>query len=236
MIDKKYRTSERKRKTMKPWEEIELVNYTKTEEILHTVTHAAGLILCGFIVANCLIPAIQSRDTLRIVCASLYLFGTTIMFLTSALYHGVKPSKAKKVLRLLDHCMIFFAVAGTATGCVPAVYETIGNTPAVLLAVFAWVGALSGLVLTFFAFNKTRGLQMALYIGTAIVCAIAGGKAFTILPRGAFYHLLIGGVCLLVGAVLYGVGKKKRYVHAVFHVFIDIGLTIFFLGINKYCM
>ncbi len=236
MIEKKKRTSERKRDTMKPWEEIELVNYTKTEEILHTVTHAAGLILSGFIVAECLIPAIRNHDTLRIVCASLYLFGTTIMFLTSALYHGVRPSKAKKVLRLLDHCMIFFAVAGTATGCVPAVYETAGKAPAIVLAVFAWVGALSGLFLTFFAFNKTRGLQMGLYIGTAIVCAIAGGKAFTVLPRGAFYHLLTGGVCLLVGAALYGVGKKKRYVHAVFHVFIDIGLTIFFIGINKYCL
>ena len=221
---------------MKPWEQIELVNYTKREEALHTVTHAAGLILSGFIVAECLIPAIQNHDTLRIVCASLYLFGTTIMFLTSALYHGVRPSKAKKILRLLDHCMIFFAVAGTATGCVPAVYETAGKAPAIVLAVFAWVGALSGLFLTFFAFNQTRGLQMGLYAGTAIACAIAGGKAFFILPHAAFYHLLVGGVFLVIGAVLYGVGKKKKYFHAIFHVFIDIGLTIFFIGINKYCL
>ena len=221
---------------MKPWEKISLVQYTKTEEVLHTVTHAAGLILSGFIVAECLIPAIQNHDTLRIVCASLYLFGTTIMFLTSALYHGVRLSKAKKILRLLDHCMIFFAVAGTATGCVPAVYETAGKAPAIVLAVFAWVGALSGLFLTFFAFYQTRGLQMGLFAGTAISCAIAGGKAFFILPHTAFYHLLVGGVFLVIGAVLYGVGKKKKYFHAIFHVFIDIGLTIFFIGINKYCL
>ena len=220
---------------MKPWEQVSLVPYTKTEEILHTATHAAGLILSGCIVAFCLIPAIRTHNTLRIVCASLYLFGTTIMFLTSALYHGAQPSKRKQVLRLLDHCMIFFAVAGTATGCVPAVVATVGATPAVLLAVFAWIGALSGLALTFFSFNKTRALQMALYIGTAIACAIAGGKAFTILPRDAFGSLLLGGVFLLTGTVLYGIGKKKRYFHAVFHVFINIGLTIFFLGITKHC-
>ena len=224
-----------KQEKTKALEKIPLVQYTKTEELLHTSTHAAGLILSGFITALCLIPAIKNHDTLRIVCASLYLFGTTIMFITSALYHGTKPSDLKKVLRLLDHCMIFFAVAGTATGCVPAVFETVGKVPAVLLFVFAWTGALSGLVMTFISFEKTKGVQMGLYIGTSLVCAIAGGKAFTVLPHGAFFCLLGGGVFLLIGAALYGVGKKKRYFHAVFHVFIDIGLTIFFIGIEKYC-
>ncbi len=220
---------------MKPWESVTLVEYTKKEEILHTLTHAAGLILSGFIVAYCLVPSIKSGDVLRIICASLYLFGTTVMFLTSALYHGTKNPERKKVLRLLDHCMIFFAVAGTATGCVPTVYETVGLTAAVLMAGFAWLGAFSGLFLTFFSFKKTPKLQMFLYIGTSFACAIAGGKAFKVLPKDAFFHLLSGGVFLLTGAALYGIGKKKRYIHAVFHVFIDIGLTIFFLGIKKHC-
>lgn len=220
---------------MKPWETISLADYTKTEEVWHTVTHAAGLILSGCIVVYCLIPSIQAHDTLRIVCASLYLFGTTVMFLTSVLYHATTNPERKKMLRLLDHCMIFFAVAGTATGCVPTVDETAGRVPAVLMATFAWVGAVSGLLLTFFTFKKTRGLQMCLYIGTSFACAMAGGKAFTVLPRDAFYYLLSGGAFLLTGAVLYGIGKRKRYFHAVFHVFIDIGLTIFFLGIKKHC-
>ncbi len=220
---------------MKPWESVTLVDYSKEEEILHTATHLAGLILSGFIVAYCLLPSIQSRDIPRIICASLYLFGTTIMFVTSALYHAERNTERKKLLRLLDHCMIFFAVAGTATGCVPTVYETAGKIPAVLMAAFAWFGALSGLFLTFFSFKKTTGLQMCLYIGTSFACAIAGGKTFKILPHDAFYHLLSGGFFLLLGAALYGIGKKKKYFHAVFHVFIDIGLTVFFLGIKKYC-
>ena len=157
------------------------------------------------------------------------------MFLTSVLYHAATNPERKKLLRLLDHCMIFFAVAGTATGCVPTVSETAGKTAAILMAAFAWAGALSGLLLTFFSFKKTRGLQMGLYIGTSLACAIAGGKAFKILPKDAFYYLLSGGAFLLTGAALYGIGKKKRYVHAVFHVFIDIGLTVFFLGIKKHC-
>ena len=220
---------------MRPWEQIQLVEYSETEELLHTVTHAAGLILSACITAQCLIPSLQSADKLRTVCAALYLFGTTVMFLTSALYHGTKISQRKKLLRLLDHCMIFFAVAGTATGCVPPVAELVGKREAVILAVCAWFGAFSGLFLTFFSFEKTKALQMILYIGTGAGCALAGGKAFSVLPRGAFLCFLVGSCCLLTGAVLYGIGKKKRYFHAVFHVFIDIGLTVFFIGIRKYC-
>lgn len=220
---------------MKPWETVTLVEYTEKEEKLNALTHAAGLALSSCIVAFCLVPAVKSRDSLRIVCAALYCFGTTIMFLTSVLYHSAKNPKRKQLLRLLDHCMIFFAVAGTATGCVPAVYDTVGFTASVVMTACAWFGAISGLYLTLFAFNTTKGLRMGLYIGTSLVCAIAGGKAYTVLPKDAFAALLSGGTVLLLGAAVYGIGKKKRYFHTVFHLFIDIGLTIFFLGIQKHC-
>ena len=218
-----------------PFWKVDLVYYSKTEEILHVVTHAAGLIISTLIVWRCLIPSIHAHDTLRVICASLYLFGTTVMFLTSVLYHAAQPSDRKRTLRLLDHCMIFFAVAGTATACVPPVYETAGRLPAVLMGVFAWLGALSGLFLTLFSFEKTKAIQMTLYIGTAGACALSGAKAFTLLPHGAFCYFLGGSVTLLVGAVLYGVGKKVRYFHAVFHILILIGLSIFYLGIQTYC-
>lgn len=220
---------------MKLAQNIQLVNYTKGEELLHVLTHAAGLVLSVFIILCCLVPSLQSHDVLRSICAFLYLFGTTVMFLTSSFYHGVKPSNAKRMLRLLDHCMIFFAVAGTATACVPPVFETAGKTAALLMGVCAWIGAACGLCFTLLSFEKTKGIQMALYIGTAAVCAVSGAKAFTVLPRGAFHCFLGGSTALLIGAVLYGLGKRVRYMHAVFHLCIDLGLTIYFIGIQRYC-
>lgn len=216
-------------------ERIPLVDYTRAEEILNTVTHAAGLILSAFILVFCAAPAFAAGDLLREVCAILYFFGTTAMFLTSALYHGVTPGKAKRNLRLLDHCMIFFAVAGTATGCVPAVMDTVGLAPSVIMILFAWCGAITGLLLTLRDFEGTRGAQILIYILTGLVCAIAGGGAYKKLPKGAFLALLSGSALLLAGTALYGIGKKKRYFHSVFHVFIDAGLTVYFLGISAYC-
>lgn len=214
---------------------IPLVPYTKGEEILNTLTHAAGLILCGFIVSRCVAPAFSSGQALRIVCSLLYLFGTAATFIVSALYHGVKPGPAKRTLRLLDHCAIFFAVAGTATGCVPAVYDTVGAVPSVVMTAAAWAGVITGLALTLKDFEGTRGRQMAVYIVTGAVCAVSGGGAYKHLPKAAFYALLGGSAFLLTGAVLCGVGRKVKYVHPVFHLFIDAGLTVYFLGISAFC-
>ena len=214
---------------------IPLVSYTKGEEILNTLTHGAGLILCGFIVARCVVPAFVSGQALRIVCSLLYLFGTTATFAVSALYHSVKPGNAKRTLRLLDHCAIFFAVAGTATGCVPAVYDTVGLVPSVVMIAAAWIGVTVGLTLTLKDFEGTRGAQMAVYIVTGFVCAVSGGGAYKHLPKAAFYALLGGSALLLTGAVLCGVGKRVKYIHPVFHVFIDAGLTVYYLGISAYC-
>ena len=217
------------------FDRVPLVNYTRGEEIVNCISHALGLILSGCIVARCVLPSVHAGDKIRIVCSLLYCFGITVMFLGSALYHGTRPSYRKRVLRLLDHCMIFFAVAGTATGCVPAVYDTVGVGAAVLMTCCAWVGAGLGLALTFWNFEKTKGVRIALYIGTAAVCAVCGGKAFTILPHSAFFAFLGGSGALLTGTALYGVGKKVRYFHCVFHVFIVIGLAIFFWGIQLHC-
>ena len=214
---------------------VPLVDYTRGEEILNTVTHAAGLVLCGFIVSRCVVPAFADRLTLSIICSLLYLLGTAATFITSALYHGVKPGPAKRTLRLLDHCAIFFAVAGTATGCVPAVYATVGIVPSVAMVAAAWVGVIAGLVLTLKDFEGTRGWQMAIYIATGLICAVSGGGAYKHLPKAAFHALLGGSAFLLTGAVLCGVGKRVKYIHPVFHLFIDAGLTVYFLGISTYC-
>ena len=221
--------------TLPTAEAVSLVSYTKGEEILNTLTHAAGLILCGFIVSRCVVPAFAGGQALSVVCSLLYLLGTAATFIISALYHGTKPGLAKRTLRLLDHCVIFFAVAGTATGCVPAVYATVGIVPSVVMAAAAWTGVTVGLILTLKDFEGTRGRQMAIYIVTGLVCAVSGGGAYKHLPKAAFYALLGGSALLLTGAALCGIGKKVKYIHPVFHLFIDAGLTVYFLGISAYC-
>ena len=46
--------------------------------------------------------------------------------------------------------------------------------------------------------------------------------------------LLGGGIAYTVGAVLYGIGKKHRYVHSIFHLFVVLGSLLQFLCILLY--
>ncbi len=214
------------------FEGIELVNYTKGEEILNVLTHFAGLVIPVFMLIKG-IPLCRG-EILPLVCVWLYSLGTSLCFISSVCYHAVKPGKLKKILRVTDHSAIFFAVAGTVTGCVPIVFQKGSPVGAVLMLVLCWGSVAAGLVLTVFFFGKFRNVRMAMYIITSAVCALVGAPTFKALPKGAFACILIGGAVLLFGCVLYKLGAKKRYVHSLFHIFIVAGLGIYCYGIYNY--
>jgi hemolysin III len=48
--------------------------------------------------------------------------------------------------------------------------------------------------------------------------------------------LVAGGVAYSIGAILYGFGKKKKYMHSVFHLFILLGSILQFFCILLYVM
>jgi hemolysin III len=55
--------------------------------------------------------------------------------------------------------------------------------------------------------------------------------AMRALSSGGFWLLLAGGISYTLGAVLYGIGSKKRYFHAMFHLFVLLGSILHFLAI-----
>ena len=57
-----------------------------------------------------------------------------------------------------------------------------------------------------------------------------------LLTMNGFILLLLGGICYTVGAILYGVGKKKKWMHSVFHIFYVLGSLLQFFCILFYVM
>ena len=49
-----------------------------------------------------------------------------------------------------------------------------------------------------------------------------------------FILLLSGGIVYTIGAILYGISKKKKWMHSIFHIFIVIGSLLHFLCILLY--
>ncbi|MBQ9945883.1 MAG: hemolysin III family protein [Clostridia bacterium] len=213
-------------------EKIELVEYTRGEELINVLTHFAGLVLPAFVIIKCL--PLARGDVFSSLCAVIYAFGMAASFISSCIYHALPQGNKKRIMRVIDHSAIFFAVSGTVTGCVPVVFIKGYTVSAVLMLIIAWGSVIAGLVLTVFFFNKFRTVRMCIYIFSALFCALAGIKTFFQLPVGAFICLVSGGAVLLIGCVLYRMGAKRRYFHCVFHVFIVAGLGVFCYGIYNY--
>jgi len=134
-------------------------------------------------------------------------------------------------LQVLDHCTIYFLIAGTYTpilvcAFIPA-YPVIGWT---LLAV-EW--GLSALACTLTAIDLKRWnvFSMVCYIVTGWAILPFTPQAMTLLGTTGFAFLLAGGISYTIGAVLYGIGSKVHWIHSVFHIFVVLGTLLQLISI-----
>jgi hemolysin III len=105
-------------------------------------------------------------------------------------------------------------------------------------ALFGLVWGCSALGITFTAIDMKRyaRLAMALYLGIGWCVVLAVKPAMASIPAEGLLWILAGGVAYTGGAVIYGMGKRHRYMHSVFHVFVVAGSVLQFLGIFFYVL
>ena len=203
-----------------------LPDYTRGEEIFHMTSHIAG---GGFGVVALVIGVLWAAllaDAWAIVGCAVYGASLVTLYTMSSLYHGLRPGRAKKVMQVFDHCTIFVLIAGTYT---PVLFSSIRRaSPAWAWVLFGIVWGFAALGIVFNAIDLKRysRFSMICYIGMGWCILLAAKLALSALPKRALLLLVAGGVVYTVGAVLYIIGKKKRYIHSVFHVFVVIGTLL----------
>ena len=174
-----------------------LPTYSIGEEITNTATHVLGLV--GGIIALilCVRKAGDLYGPTEIAAAAIYGSCLMLLYSASSLYHAMKPSLTKKVLQIIDHCAIYFLIAGSYTvvslGALRRADPELG-----------WG------ILPFFR------------------------QVYAILSPVGFYLLLAGGIAYTIGAVVYGIGSRVRWMHSVFHIFVVIGSVLHFFAFYFY--
>ena len=98
-----------------PLRERVLPDYTRGEEIMNTVTHIIGGAVGLLILVGSVLIGAAHRDPWAITSGSIYGFMTCCLFVISSVYHGLPDSMGKRVMQVLDHCTIYFMIAGTYT-------------------------------------------------------------------------------------------------------------------------
>lgn len=208
-----------------------LPDYTRGEEIMNMVTHIVGGGMGVIALVLCTGLALLRNNTYGVVGSLIYGVSMIVLYTMSSVYHGMRPGTAKKVMQIIDHCTIYFLIAGTYT--VIALSALRPLYPALGWGMLAFQWALTALAVTLTAIDlkKYNVFSMICYIcmGWAILPFMK--QAMTALTVPGFMLLLSGGIAYTIGAVLYGVGVKKRWMHSVFHIFVDLGSLLQFLSI-----
>ncbi|MBQ3553635.1 MAG: hemolysin III family protein [Clostridia bacterium] len=211
-----------------------LPSYTAGEEIFNMVTHIVGGALGIAYLVICVVFAALRGNGYGVVSSAIYGASVIVLFTMSSVYHGVRPSTAKKVLQVIDHCTIFFMIAGTYTPI--ALSAVRAQNVALGWVIFGIIWGMTALAATFTAIdlNKYKKLSMICYIGMGWCIAAFWNVTYSAIGFGGAALLIAGGVLYTLGAILYVIGKKKKYIHSVFHIFVDLASICHFLCILFY--
>ena len=203
---------------------VNVVKYTLGEEITNSISHGLGVLFGIVILILTIVMAAHNHNVVGIVASCIYGVSMIIMFLMSCLYHAMSPRiGAKKVFRVIDHCDIYVFIAGSYT---PFCISLIGGVTGWTLFGIIWGCAILGVLLNSINLEKYKVISLILYLVMGWMVIISFGSLYAVLPTKGLMFLLAGGIIYTLGAVIYGIGSKVRYMHSVFHLFVLAGCIL----------
>ena len=224
-----------------PLSERALPIYTRGEEIFNMVSHIAGGVFGVVALVLCVVFATVHHNVAGILMGIVYAVSMILCYTISSVYHGIRPESprktmGKKVMQVLDHCDIYFLIAGTYTPIAMTEMRHLYPKTAWITFGIVWGVCLIGTVFTAIDFHRFGPLSYACYF-------IAGWSVLAAIPAiwhtyGAVFVWLIleGGVVYTLGMIFFAMQKKHRYCHSVFHLFILGGSALQFIPIFAGCI
>jgi hemolysin III len=202
------------------------------EEIANSVTHGLGL-LASLVGAFVLVSlSVEQGEAWHVVSAVVYGSTLVALYAASTLYYAFKGTRARKVLRVLDHCSIYLLIAGTYT---PVTLVSMRGGWGWTLFGLAWGLAAVGIAFKILATGRFAILSTLAYVLMGWLCIVAVKPMFVLLSPGALALLGAGGVLYTTGIVFYN-SKRVPYSHAVWHLFVVAGSVCHYLAIALYVL
>lgn len=229
-----------------------LPQYTRGEELASAITHIVGgalgiiMMIVGIYYAAVTnkpffgVPeaGISFNHPIAITCMFIFALGAIFLYTMSTIYHFLWINPGKKVLRIIDHCTIYFLIAASYTPIslmgLPGAYGS-NDWSYVVLGVEWGLGIfLTVLNCLWLKSYWVVGISMAGYIILGWMIAIFAPQIIATAGLTGFTVILFGGIAYTFGAIFHGMGHKIKYMHAVAHSFYVIGTLLHFIGILLY--
>ena len=211
--------------------------YSKGEEIFNMTSHIVGGVLGIVATVLCAVFAAIHGNGYGVVSGAIYGVTMIILYTMSSIYHGLKPQRyLKRVFQVLDHCSIFLLIAGSYTPFALVSFREYNTALGWTIFGVIWAMAIIGIILNSIDIKKFKVFSMICYLGMGWCIVFTANLLPKLLGTAGLSLLVAGGLSYTVGAILYGLGKKHKWMHSVFHMFILLGSLLQFFCILLYVM
>ena len=205
-------------------------SFSLREEIAHSVTHGFGVLLSVAGLAVLVASASQHGTARDVVGGAVFGTSLVLLYTASTLYHSIPVSRARPVLRLLDHSSIYLLIAGTYTPI--ALRKLPAVTGGVLLTVL-WTAALVGIVLTATLRQRFRAASMVLYVVMGWSALLVAGPLARAMGGAGMALIVAGGLAYTVGIAFYAL-RRVPYHHVIWHLCVLAGSILHYFAVLLY--
>ncbi len=206
--------------------------YSTTEELVHALSHGAGVALSIAGLSWMLNLSIGSADPWRIFASAIYGASLILLFLASTLYHGLHASPHRHVFRLLDHCAIYLLIAGTYT---PFLLVALPTRTGWWLFGVIWTLATAGIITKLWFRERYPRIALASYLLMGWLVVVAAPDVVDAIGAKGMAWLLAGGISYSIGAVFYAL-ERVPFNHAIWHAFVLAGGACHFIAVAGYVL
>jgi len=206
-------------------------NCTPGEEIANATIHGIGALLSIAGVAVLVTKAVAGGNAIDIVAASIYGASLILLYVSSTMYHALTAPRAKHFFLICDHAAIYLLIAGSYT---PFTLISLRGPWGWSLFAVIWTLAVAGCVFKSIWIERHGRVTTALYVLMGWCAIIAVSPLLRGLPWDGFVWLLGGGLCYTAGVIFYA--SKRRYAHAIWHLFVVGGSACHYWAIYRYVL
>ena len=200
------------------------------EEFANSVSHGIGLVALLVAVPFLLDAAFARGGLVAMIAAGVFGGAAILVYLASALHHGLSDGRAKRAFEVLDHAAIFLLIAGTYT---PFTLGVLRGAWGWVLFGLVWTLAAVGVALAIGGGDRFPAVSIGLYLGMGWIIVIAVRPLVLRMPTPGLLLLLAGGLAYTIGVGFYA-AKRLRFNHLIWHLFVLSGTALHFLAVLWY--
>ena len=212
--------------------------FKKACDPVSSYTHFIGACLSFLGLISFVILGINDNSSLLSMFGCIVFgFALILLYSASSFYHFFSGKESiKKMLRKLDHSMIYILIVGTYT---PVTLAFVEFNHAIIFLTILWSIAILGIVIKLCWMNAPRFISTFIYLalGWAIIFDI---KAFSFIPFQCLFLIALGGISYSIGAIIYIIRKPNISqtfgFHELFHIFVMIGSFMHYLAVVLYVL